>query len=66
MSSYKFKLKKFNGLKDITLWKVKTRALIFQQGRAMDLKGEVKLLQDMVGQVDDQTTTSSLWEKLFD
>lgn len=49
MSSYKFKLKKFNGLKDITLWKVKTRALIFQQGRAMDLKGEVKLLQDMVG-----------------
>nr|GFB55975.1 retrovirus-related Pol polyprotein from transposon TNT 1-94 [Tanacetum cinerariifolium] len=47
MSSHKFDLEKFNGSNDFTLWKVKMRALLVQQGCAVVLEGEDKFPKDM-------------------
>ena len=51
MSSLKFDLEKFNGSNDFTLWKVKMRALLVQQGCAAALEGEDKLPKDMKEEV---------------
>ncbi|KAI3779090.1 hypothetical protein L2E82_08575 [Cichorium intybus] len=40
MSSHKFDLEKFNGSNDFTLWKVKMKALLVQQGCAVAVEGE--------------------------
>nr|GFA79073.1 retrovirus-related Pol polyprotein from transposon TNT 1-94 [Tanacetum cinerariifolium] len=47
MSSHKFDLEKFNGSNDFTLWKVKMRVLLVQQGCAVALEGEDKFPKDM-------------------
>ncbi|GKE18328.1 hypothetical protein Tco_1425905 [Tanacetum coccineum] len=51
MSSHKFDLEKFNGSNDFTLWKVKMRALLVQQGCAVALEGEDKFPKDMKEEV---------------
>ena len=43
----KFKLEKFNGSNDFTLWKLKMKALLVQHGCAAALDGEGKLLGDL-------------------
>ena len=43
MSSHKFEIDKFDGSNDFTLWKVKMKALLVQQGCAAALEGEGKL-----------------------
>ncbi|GKD86759.1 retrovirus-related pol polyprotein from transposon TNT 1-94 [Tanacetum coccineum] len=46
MSSRKFDLEKFNGSNDFTLWKVKMRALLIQQGCAVALEGDDRFPKD--------------------
>ena len=43
MSSHKFEIDKFDGSNDFTLWKVKMKAFLVQQGCATVLEGEGKL-----------------------
>nr|GEV25340.1 retrotransposon protein, putative, Ty1-copia subclass [Tanacetum cinerariifolium] len=43
---HKFDLEKFNGSNDFTLWKVKMRALLVQQGCAVALEGKDKFPND--------------------
>ena len=50
MSTHKFDLEKFNGSNDFTLWKVKMKALLVQQGCATTLEGEAKLPKDMAAE----------------
>ena len=50
MASHKFNLEKLNGLNDFTLWKVKIKALLVQQGCAAALEGEEKLPKDMAAE----------------
>nr|GEV42210.1 retrovirus-related Pol polyprotein from transposon TNT 1-94 [Tanacetum cinerariifolium] len=57
MSSHKFELEKFNGSNDFTLWKVKMRALLVQQGCAAALEGEDKFLKDTKEEVKDHLDT---------
>nr|GEW86692.1 retrotransposon protein, putative, Ty1-copia subclass [Tanacetum cinerariifolium] len=52
MSSHKFDLEKFNGSNDFTLWKVKMRALLFQQWYAFALEGEDKFPKDTTKEVE--------------
>ena len=47
MTSHKFDLEKFNGLNVFTLWKVKMKSLLVQQGCVEALEGEAKLPNDM-------------------
>ena len=54
MSSHKFDLEKFNGSNDFTLWKVKMRALLVQQGCAFALEGEDKFPKDTEEDVKKQ------------
>nr|GEY18037.1 retrovirus-related Pol polyprotein from transposon TNT 1-94 [Tanacetum cinerariifolium] len=59
MSSHKFDLEKFNGSNDFTLWKVKMRALLIQQGFAVALEGEDKFLKDTNEEVKKETMTKA-------
>ena len=43
MASHKFEIEKFNGSNDFTLWKVKMKALLVQQGCAAALEVKEKL-----------------------
>ena len=43
MSSHKFDIEKFNGSNDFTLWKIKMKAVLVQQGCSAALEGEEKL-----------------------
>ena len=47
MASHKFDLEKFNGSNDFTLWKVKMKALLVQQGCSIELEGDATLPKDM-------------------
>lgn len=47
MYTHKFYLENLNGSNDFTLWKMKMRALLAQQGYATTLEGETKLPKDM-------------------
>ena len=47
MSSHKFDIEKFTGSNDFTLWKVKMRALLVQQGCVTALEEEEKLSEKL-------------------
>ncbi|KAI4328696.1 hypothetical protein L6164_021031 [Bauhinia variegata] len=47
MSLHKFEIEKFNGSNDFTLWKVKMKAFLVQQGCAAALDGEENLPETM-------------------
>ncbi len=47
MASHKFDIEKFNGSNDFTLWKVKMRAILVQQGCAVAIDGEGRLPENL-------------------
>ena len=57
--SQRFELEKFNGSNDFTLWKVKMKALLVQQGCAAALEGEAKLPKDMTDAVKKDILTKA-------
>nr|GEZ12212.1 retrovirus-related Pol polyprotein from transposon TNT 1-94 [Tanacetum cinerariifolium] len=65
MSLHKFDLEKFNGSNDFTLWKVKMRALLVQQGCAVALEGEDKFSKDTKEEVKKEIMAKALFEILY-
>ncbi|XP_060973926.1 uncharacterized protein LOC133039124 [Cannabis sativa] len=65
MGNAKFAIEKFDGKNDFSLWRVKMRALLVQQGIQDAILGDEDQRQDKVlREVSKETIVAGLWKKL--